>query len=367
MKKILILPFLQIPTGHHQVADAISAYLKEIDDSVKIKKVDIFHYTSRLAEQVTSNLYLKVIKMIPSFYSWLYRHNAYRNYVADNRYLFYELVFLKSIKKLINHENPDIIICTHCLPSYLLSLLKKHEHLSIPVINAYTDYFINTLWGIGHIDLHLVPSDAMKHFLQLRGVSREKIAFTGIPIHPQITRKTQETYEKERSVPPFHVLVAGGNLGVGPIEKIFSLTLFSGKIKYFVLCGKNQQLFKKIEQLRSPFLKPISYISSREEMNELYEQMDIVLSKPGGITASECLRKEIPLCLLDALPGQEERNEKYLLEEKLAIKINLDELENSLLLFLENEKERKEFQKKLLAHTDRQENISIVLKKFLKR
>lgn len=90
MKKILILPFLQIPTGHHQVADAISAYLKEIDDSVKIKKVDIFHYTSRLAEQVTSNLYLKVIKMIPSFYSWLYRHNANRNYVADNRYLFYE-------------------------------------------------------------------------------------------------------------------------------------------------------------------------------------------------------------------------------------------------------------------------------------
>jgi processive 1,2-diacylglycerol beta-glucosyltransferase len=102
-------------------------------------------------------------------------------------------------------------------------------------------------------------------------------------------------------------------------------------------------------------------------MNELYEQMDIVLSKPGGITASECLRKEIPLCLLDALPGQQERNGKYLLEEKLAIKINLDDLENSLLLFLENEKERKEFQKKLLAHTDRQENISIVLKKFLKR
>ncbi|XJZ28935.1 hypothetical protein ACF5W4_09175 [Bacillota bacterium Lsc_1132] len=364
MKKILILPFLQIPTGHHQVADTIRTYLNEIDDSLEIKKVDIFHYTSRLAEQITSYLYLKAIKMTPSFYSWLYRHNACRLNVADKRYFFYERIFLKSMKKLITYENPDIIICTHCLPSYLLNILKKNGGLSIPVINAYTDYFINTVWGISHIDLHLVASDKMKNFLELRHVSSEKIAVTGIPVHSEITRKIQKN---ERQFSPFNVLVSGGNLGVGQIENIFDTTSFSGKIQYFVLCGKNRKLFYKIAQLQSSYIKPIPYITSRKEMNRLYEQMDAVLSKPGGITVSECLRKEIPLCLLHALPGQEERNQHYLLEENLAIEINPLNMEKSLLLFLEDQEEKQKFKERLSLYTRKLENINFVLKNFLKR
>ncbi|HZG72793.1 MAG TPA: glycosyltransferase [Chondromyces sp.] len=365
MKKIVILPFLQMPSGHHQTANTLSAYLKEIDNSIQIKKIDIFQYTSRLAEQFTSSLYLKAIKIMPSFYSRLYHFNACRNDKAGKRYLFYELLFLKNMKRLIKQEKPDVLICTHCLPSYLLSLMKKRGHLSIPVINAYTDYFINTVWGTESIDFHLVPSTEMKDFLKIRGVSHEKVAVTGIPVHPHITRKTLPSYNSRSGTQPFRVLVSGGNLGVGSIERIFKQVHFSGKIKYFVLCGKNEALFKKIEQLQCPFLQPISYISCRKEMNELYDQMDVVLSKPGGITVSECLHKELPICLLDALPGQEEQNEKYLLEKKLAIKINIDKLENSLLLFLENELTRKVFQKRLSEHMNQQESIKHVLKKFL--
>lgn len=367
MKKVLILPFLQISSGHHQAANAMRAYLNEIDDSVEIKIVDIFNYTSCIGEQITSTLFLKALKLAPSFYSSLYRKYAClsHNNEVDKRYFLYDCIFLRSMKKLLEQEYPDIIICTHCLPSYLLNLLKKREHLAIPVINAYTDYFINSVWGISYIDLHLVPNKAMKQFLELHNVPSEKIAVTGIPVHPQITKKNQEFYIKHRSTPPYHVLVSGGNLGVGQIEKIFINNLFSGKIKYFVLCGKNQNLFKKIEQLQNPFLIPIPYISLREEMDKLYEQMDLMLSKPGGITVSECLRKEIPLCLLDALPGPEERNQQYLLGEKLSIKIDPNELERSLLLLLESKEEREKFEKRLSEHINLQEDIRNVLKNFI--
>ncbi|WP_026584319.1 MGDG synthase family glycosyltransferase [Bacillus sp. J33] len=367
MKKILILPFLQIPTGHHQVAEAIRSYLKELDESVEVKKVDIFHFTFPLAEKAASRLYLKALKMMPSFYRWLYRQNACRtvNYKDDKSYFLYESLFLKSMKKLINQEKPDIIVCTHCLPSYLLNVLKKREQISISVINIYTDYFINTVWGTSHIDLHFVPSHTMKNFLKHCNVNSEKIIVTGIPVHPQITKKKEETYKQSPS--PFHVLVSGGNLGVGSIEKIFRNNKYSGQIKYFVLCGKNQNLFQRIDQLKSPYLVPISYISSREEMNNLYEKMDVMLTKPGGITVSECLNKKIPLCLLNALPGPEERNEQYLLEEKLAIKINPDNLEQSLLSFLKNQTERQNLQRRLSLHTDRYENIYINLKKIMEK
>ncbi|WP_221565425.1 glycosyltransferase [Alkalihalobacillus sp. TS-13] len=358
--KILILPLLQFPSGHHQTADAISAYLKEIDPSITIKKVDIFSYTSPLAEQLTSYFYLTAIKKLPSFYSRIYRNNACRKEVQ--RLSFYEIIFLKSIKKLINQENPDLIICTHCLPSSLISLLKKEEQLSVPVINVYTDYFINSIWGLDQIDLHLAPSRSLKNHLESQSVSPENISVTGIPVHPLITPRVGGNARKD---PPYHVLVSGGNLGVGAIEKI-KFTSFSGKIKYFVLCGKNQQLYRRIEQMDRPFLKPLSYISSREEMNHLYEEMEIMLSKPGGVTISECLRKGIPLCLLETLPGPEEQNERFLMEENLAIKINLDELENSLLDFLENSMEKQKVQQSLSDHLKDQENLKTILNDFIK-
>ncbi len=361
MMNILILPFLQFPSGHHQTADAISAYLKEIDPSVTIKKVDIFSYTSPLAEQLTSYFYLTAIKRAPSFYSRMYQNNACSK--EDQRLSFYELIFLKSIKKLIKQEKPDMIICTHCLPSSLVNLLKKEGQLSVPVMNVYTDYFINSIWGLDQIDVHLAPSRSSKHFLESQGVTPEKIAVTGIPVHPLITPKLGGT---ARQSPPYHVLVSGGNLGVGAIEKI-NFTSFSGKINYFVLCGKNEQLYKRIEQMYHPFLQPISYISSREEMNGLYEQMDIMLSKPGGVTISECIRKGIPLCLLDTLPGPEERNEQFLMEGNLAIKVNLDELENSLLDFLENSTERHKIQQSLSNHLKDQDHIETILTDSLKK
>ncbi|MGJ7921187.1 MGDG synthase family glycosyltransferase [Neobacillus sp. LXY-4] len=366
MRKILILPFLQIPSGHHQVADALSAYFKEIDQLMEITKIDIFHYTSSFAEKITSSLYLNAINRIPSLYSKLYHFNACQSYKTAQRNFFYERFFLKSIKRLLDEVSPDIIICTHCLPSFLLSYLKKYEQLSIPVINAYTDFFINNVWAIDQIDLHLVPSESMKKFLEARGVPKSKMAVTGIPVHPQITEK--ELVEPSVNRPCdslYQVIISGGSLGVGPLENILDSDAFSGKIKYFVLCGKNERLYNKIQKSRKPYLKAIPYLYSRTEMNELYNQMDMVISKPGGITIAECLRKELPLCLLNALPGQEEKNEFFLLEEKLAFKANVAEFDPCLLRFLEDEAERNRLKKRLSGYKNSLDDIRAVLVNFL--
>jgi processive 1,2-diacylglycerol beta-glucosyltransferase len=49
-------------------------------------------------------------------------------------------------------------------------------------------------------------------------------------------------------------------------------------------------------------------------MNDLYNEMDLVLTTPGGITISGRLRKQIPVFLFHALPGQEEINKTFLVE-----------------------------------------------------
>ncbi|MGG3573290.1 glycosyltransferase [Bacillus gobiensis] len=359
MKKVLLLPFLQISSGHHQVADALAEYIYRLDQTISCKKIDILHYTYGRGERLISNLYLYAIQRIPRFYSWLYKTNAYKTAARDKTYYFYEMLFLRSMKELVEREKPDLIICSHSLPSYLLNLLKKKNVLNVPVINAYTDFFINNVWGIQSIDHHFVPSLDCKQILEKLGVKPEKITVSGIPIHPEIS-----IAKKENEKPTYNVLIAGGSLGVGPIEKL--LKQKNHKINFFVLCGKNIQLYNKIKQLKSELITPVRYIQDRNEMNDLYDQMDLILTKPGGITISECLRKQIPVFLYYGLPGQEEINKAYLESNGLVIKLNDgDQLEETILKFLEDEKGREEHLKRVTAHIHTFEDFTSVIQSYL--
>jgi processive 1,2-diacylglycerol beta-glucosyltransferase len=47
---------------------------------------------------------------------------------------------------------------------------------------------------------------------------------------------------------------------------------------------------------------------------------DLVITKPGGLSTSECLVMGLPMVLINPIPGQEERNAAVLLQEGVAIR-----------------------------------------------
>jgi len=48
----------------------------------------------------------------------------------------------------------------------------------------------------------------------------------------------------------------------------------------------------------------------------------LFIGKPGGLTASEAMAAGVPMVISSPIPGQEERNSDYLLENGVAIKVN---------------------------------------------
>ena len=57
-------------------------------------------------------------------------------------------------------------------------------------------------------------------------------------------------------------------------------------------------------------------------IERLMAASDIAITKPGGLTTSECLAMQLPMILVAPIPGQEERNADYLLESGVAMKAN---------------------------------------------
>jgi processive 1,2-diacylglycerol beta-glucosyltransferase len=49
---------------------------------------------------------------------------------------------------------------------------------------------------------------------------------------------------------------------------------------------------------------------------------DVIVTKPGGLTTSEALARGAAIVVIEPIPGQEERNSDFLLENGAAVKVN---------------------------------------------
>ncbi|HZG84740.1 MGDG synthase family glycosyltransferase [Paenibacillus sp.] len=309
MKKVLLLPFLRFHSGHHQVADALREYIRIAEPDAQCEKIDIFSYASETIEALVSRIYLRWIHSFPGVYSWIYRKSAYSHGTRQKRFYSYELLFLEAMRALLREQQPDLVLCTHCLPSYIVGRLRRLGETSVPFVNVYTDFFINNVWDRRTADYHFVPDRHIKEQLTASGVEDHRIFVTGIPVHPEIDGSPRIA---ERQEPRVTVLLAGGSLGAGQMRTLIENTRSSAAITYKVLCGKNRRLFDELRQRADPHIVPMPYIESKSEINRLYHEADAILTKPGGVTMSECIRIGLPPLIYHSLPGQEEINFRYL-------------------------------------------------------
>lgn len=77
---------------------------------------------------------------------------------------------------------------------------------------------------------------------------------------------------------------------------------------------KNEKMkseFEKIveENNKQEFVKVLAFTN---KVPELMSISDLVISKPGGLTTSESLASNLPMIIINPIPGQEEENAEFL-------------------------------------------------------
>ncbi|GGE34194.1 putative glycosyltransferase YkoN [Pullulanibacillus camelliae] len=345
--KILFLPLFNMPSGHHRVADALIGIIKKRTDKIECRKVDVLSYSSKFIEKAVSEVYLKWIKHTPNTYDWAYKHFAYTPSHKHCSFKGMEHFFLNKVEELLQEERPDVVVCTHGFPSLLMSRLKNKGRCHIPVINVYTDYFINDIWGRQGIDYHFVSTPAVKtQMIEQYGISPETIFVTGIPIHETFLSLSKVKKRNRNRSRTKSILVAGGSSGLGDITGLLAHSDPSLDYHYIILCGKNEELYQSLKELQDPRLTPLPYIASREEMNQLYDQADAIMTKPGGVTITEALRKGLPIFIHSALPGQEAVNMQYLKENYLVYELDHNaSFEGQIAAILDNDIEVRRWQR----------------------
>ncbi|MDP4146198.1 MAG: glycosyltransferase [Bacillota bacterium] len=324
MKSVLILT-ASVGEGHNKAAYSLEDTFRR--NGYNVTTVDFIKKTSKLLNLCIVGGYKSMVFKYPKLYGGLYRITN----VDDPCYRVSKCIkamFETGVTNIINETRPDIIIGTHAFAALIVSNLKGENKINVPFISVITDFQAHYAYINNNVDAYIVGSRYTKQDMIRKGVAPSKIFTYGIPIRRDFfdTSFIDKNFDKKC----FTILVMGGGLGAGRIDKVLK-NIMSNKhnLKIIVICGNNsalrRYLIRRYDNKNEG--KVIDILGYVNEISRVMTEADIIISKPGGLTVSEAVAKKLPMIIPFSIPGQEEENARFLTASGVAIELsNLSKL-----------------------------------------
>lgn len=305
--KILILS-ASIGSGHTKAADALARAFEACGASVEV--IDFMSSTVSRFNRLLKRLYLSALSMIPDLYDRIYRFAGARRVGPLTRLLWSTLMYLP-FNRLISARKPDAIVCTHPFPEAAAALwkflhVKSSRQFFLTAV--LTDYSLHEIWLYSEVDAYFVATSEMKRALEAQ--CRQKVFATGIPIDLSFRSLTRSTDARS-------ILIMGGGLGLGSIEKTLGeLESIEKKLFIRVIAGRNEKLIARLSSLRSKHsIEVLGYV---DNVAELMTDSMLLITKPGALTMTEAFAVGLPMLLHAPIPGPEALNARYAVEHGAA-------------------------------------------------
>lgn len=319
MKKRILLTYAMYGNGHRAIAEYIESYFKSQDPDLEILSIDLLKYSTpilgRLSQKVTDFFLLK----FPFGWSIIYSLFDTKLSATIANKTSMNLFKNKRMKKIITDFNPDMTISTHFFGSSLIDFYNRKGITHSKLITVVTDYEAHSLWlrGYKREQAIIVGDKDEVSYLVKKGVDRSKIKPIGIPINP-ITSvdfdilKATEKYGFDGSRPICLFFGGGGNGGTLSLPYIRKIIKSNLNIDFIYVAGKNQNSKQKvdrwIEEYEAKNIKTLGFVNN---VPELLQICDFVVSKPGGAQTTESLYFKKPIIMINCSGGQEIGNFRY--------------------------------------------------------
>lgn len=310
---------VSIGNGHDQVAHTIRNEFLSADSSNSVKIINTISLISPLLDKVILDSYLNILKFYPKAWGKIYEKTNKLDPIIDINEITNKLLSTVWFKKPTLKFEPDIIFCTHSFPASIISNLKEKKLINCPIITIITDYNIHSSYINDYTDYYVIPHENLIYAMEDFGVSPQKVLPLGIPIKKEFSfyMERNKLIEKLNLMNSQTILVMGGGLGLGSINRIVKeLDRKLENVQIIAVAGRNERLEVKLKNMNTKnHLVVYGFVNN---MHELIEISDVVITKPGGVTAAEVLSREKPLIMFAPIPGQESDNAEFLLNNGVA-------------------------------------------------
>lgn len=321
MGKILIFT-ASTGEGHNQVAKSLELELDRL--GYDVIKVDFVKQTKKIVNRLIEDGYIILATKFPKLYGHLYNFTN-RDKITKNIRKIIALEEYKLGKKLIKKYEPSLIIGTHPFVVPLVDTIKRRGYYNCPVISIITDFEAHQVYISKHVDAYITGSYHTNESLIRKGIDENKIHTFGIPINRIFFEQKEEIIDKYDD---FKILMMGGSMGVKTMKKAFySLLNANNMFDISVVCGNNIEIYNELQKFALEYdgSKKINIIGFSNNVSQLMEDSDVIISKPGGLTVTESIVKKLPMIIPYYIPGQEGDNKDFLAISNIAINVKNEE------------------------------------------
>ncbi|MEX2191639.1 MAG: glycosyltransferase [Bacteroidota bacterium] len=311
--------------GHLRAASALHQAAATFQPPLKSRNEDCLDFTSKAFKRLYSESYLSLVNKAPELWGYLYSKAEAKPYSKKGLLQIFDDMNYRSYLKFLKEEQPDAILCTHFLPFLSLSTKMRREGVTAPVFAVTTDFDAHQYWVDPVVDRYYVHSEESAWQLRSKGVSADKIHVKGIPILPQFGRREPGGEVRRRLDLPDNrltILMVWGGFGVGKAEEMVQEVLAMLQIfpeqsfTLIAVCGKNEKLVQRLSAGSPPANVSMRILGYVDNLHELMNAADLLVSKAGGLTSAEAMAMGVPMLVVDPIPGQESRNAEMIVEQR---------------------------------------------------
>jgi 1,2-diacylglycerol 3-beta-galactosyltransferase len=304
--------------GHRAAAEAIrdGLYARYGEDSISAELIDVFRETNF------------PMNFAPELYPWLINHskkswgvgyslsNTKRRAAVLSRTMY--MANARRFQQMARNNPVDVVVCVHSViarPSlWGWKTLKERP----PFITIVTDLVsTHMFWYDKDADFTMVPTQAAYERGLRGGIAASKMKITGLPVNPGfmdgLVGKEQAREALGWEQDKVTILMVAGGDGMGPLyETARAINDCQLDCQLVVVAGRNKPL--KVRLDNAAWNQPTHIYPFVTNMPQLMDAADIIVTKAGPATITEAAIAGLPMILMDAIPGQEEGNVEYVVE-----------------------------------------------------
>lgn len=285
----------------------------------QIEMIDPFVQGSRPLLRWLVYRYTWAIKHMPKTYGLLF-------HTTDNRMMVKAAVrsfgpqLRPGINKSVGDTPPAGIVSFHPLTNHVTIEVLDKLGLDIPFVTVITDMTdVHRFWITRRADIVVVPSMEARRLCISKGIDPRRVHVAGLPVNPRFRGPLHGPGKAALrrllglAQEPTLLLVSGAE-GSGRLRaQARGLDRARLGLQLLVVCGRNHKLQTRLE--RDSWDGNVHVYGFVDNMPELMQASDAVVSKAGPGTISEALISGLPLFLTGYVPGQEEGNVKFVTDK----------------------------------------------------
>ncbi|MCL2448182.1 MAG: hypothetical protein FWD17_04485, partial [Polyangiaceae bacterium] len=333
--RVLLLYFEMTGSGHKAAAQAIAAALHLRDATVSTAAINLADYMNHAVRRSYHGIRALLLRVAPHVLGQLYQwsdgqreqHPRFDRIVCTA-----ERAAFRHLRDVLKANDWDAVVHTHFFSANVLNGLvgRAPAMVGVPQFIVTTDFLTHRVWVQPAFERSYVATEEALRYLEYLGSPKERIALSGIPIHPEFSRRRSPRTDFERSTAERATALGHGDrprvvIAAIGFEPAFAANLLSQvgacarPLSIAVVAGASEARRSAIDTVAVPDRHHVERIGFTAEMPDLLAHADVLVGKAGGLTCSECLAMGCPMIIVGPTPDHEAQNVAWLLEHGAAL------------------------------------------------